>query len=314
MDGSRLDTWTRPDAGSGSPSMMLALVWAVCVVCGMAAEQPPRFQAETRLVVLNVAVTDGHGALVMDLDRAAFRVYEDGRPQRIALFRRDDVPVSLGLVIDNSASMRSSRAAVEAAALAFVRASNALDDLFVLNFADEPHIDVPFTTDRRALEAGVARVDSIGGTALRDAILEAERYVRANASHERRALLVITDARDTASVVSTAQLRRVVAGSGAVLHAVSIAHEAQRAATGSGSDELEHLAELTGGVLYHVTAASDVEATMLEIARRLRNVYTIGYTPTNQAVDGSYRAVRVTVTRRGLTARTRPGYWAAPAR
>lgn len=119
---------------------------AAWLVATPAAEQPPTFHAETRLVVLQATVKNSQGALVTSLDRGAFTVYENGRRQTISLFRRDDVPVSLGLVIDNSGSMRSLRANVEAAALAFVRASNPMDDVFVLNFADKPRIDVPFTS------------------------------------------------------------------------------------------------------------------------------------------------------------------------
>src|SRR4029453_6753459 len=154
------------------------LAVAVSLVAGVAAHPPATFQAETRLVVLHVLVTNGRGELVTNLDRGAFSVYEDGRRQSITLFRRDDVPTSLGLIIDNSGSMRSVRASGEASALGFVRASNPLDEVFVLNFADQPRIDVPFTNDVQVLEAGITRVDSIGGPAMRDAILPAERYLR----------------------------------------------------------------------------------------------------------------------------------------
>jgi Ca-activated chloride channel homolog len=295
----------------GKCGAVLAL--AVCLVGRLAAQQAATFHAETRLVVLHVTVTNGHGELVTDLDRGAFSVYEDGRPQPITIFRRDDVPISLGLIIDNSGSMRSLRASVEAAALAFVRASNPLDEVFVLNFADTPRIDVPFTNDRRVLETGVTRVDSIGGTAMRDAILLAERYLRDHAAHDRRALLIITDGNDNASKASAAQLRRVVEQSRASIFAVGLVHERPSAEARKGDDELEHLTELTGGVMHHAADVSDVNRVVLQIAQQIRNEYTIAYTPKNQALDGSYRAVKVKVRRPGgLTARTRPGYWATP--
>ena len=298
--------------GRGCVKCATALAVVVCLAIRLAAQQATTFHAETRLVVLHVTVTNGHGELVTDLDRGAFNVYEDGRPQPITIFRRDDVPISLGLIIDNSGSMRPLRASVEAAALAFVRASNPLDQVFVLNFADTPHIDVPFTNDIHVLETGVARVDSIGGTAMRDAILVADRYLHDHAAHDRRALLVITDGNDNASTTSAAELRKVAERSGAAIFAVSLVHEESPEA-GKGDDELEHLAELTGGVMHHAAAVSDVNRAVLEIAHQIRNDYTIGYTPVNQSLDGSYRAVKVRVTRRGgLTARTRPGYWATP--
>lgn len=180
--------------------MMLARL--ATTLTAVLALQAPAFLSETRLVVLQVTVTASRGEILTDLDRRAFTVYENGKPQSIAVFRRDDVPVSLGLLIDNSGSMRSRRATVEAAALAFARASNSDDELFVLNFADTPRIDVPFTSDVRVLEAGIARVDAIGGTALRDAVDLAEAYVRDHATRERKVLLIITDGNDNASVIS----------------------------------------------------------------------------------------------------------------
>ena len=279
----------------------------------LAARQATTFHADTRLVVLHVTVTDSHGELVTNLDRGAFNVREDGRSQAITFFRRDDVPISLGLIIDNSGSMRSLRASVEGAALAFVRASNPLDEVFVLNFADKPHIDVPFTNDIRVLETGVARVDSIGGTALRDAILVADRYLGDHAGHDRRALLVITDGNDNASAASPAQLRRVIEQRGAAIFAVRLVHEKPSPDVLRSDDELEHLSELTGGVMRHAAAISDVKRTVLQIADQIRKEYTIAYTPANQKLDGSYRAVKVKVTTPvGLTARTRTGYWATP--
>ncbi len=291
----------------------MTLAVAVSLVVGVAGQPPATFHAETRLVVLHVLVTNGRGELVTNLDRGAFSVYEDGRRQSITLFRCDDVPISLGLIIDNSRSMRPVRASVEAAALAFVHASNRQDEVFVLNFADEPRIDVPFTNDVQVLESGIARIDSIGGTAMRDAILTAERYLRDRATHDRRALLVITDGNDNASTVSTAQLRKVVEQSGSVIYAVRLVRESPSGEDRSGEGELDHLTELTGGDVHYVASTSDADRAVLEIAHRIRNEYTIAYTPANQALDGSYRAVRVKVTRPGgLKVRTRPGYWATP--
>jgi Ca-activated chloride channel family protein len=288
--------------------MVCVLLCCSVLFCG---HQPPTFHAETRLVVLHVTVTNGHGELVTNLDRGAFRVYENGRPQPITLFHRDDVPISLGLIIDNSGSMRSLRTSVEAAALAFVRASNPLDETFVLNFADMPRIDVPFTRDLRLLEGGVARLDSIGGTALRDAILLAARYLHDHAAHDRRALLVITDGRDNASTASSAELHQVVERSGAAIFAVTLLGQGGRTSDRRADDELRELAEISGGSEHRVASIADVNKIVLEIAHQIRNAYTIAYTPASQALGGPYRSVRVKVTRPpGLTARTRPGYWA----
>src|SRR5262249_10826329 len=141
---------------------MLAMIAAL--LCAIALQ----FHAESRLVVVDVSVRGRSGEAITNLGREAFTVFEDGRPQPISVFLGENVPVSVGLVIDNSGSMRDRRPNVEAAALAFVRASNPMDEILVINFADRPRVDVPFTTDAAALEAGIAAGRAIGGTALRD--------------------------------------------------------------------------------------------------------------------------------------------------
>jgi Ca-activated chloride channel homolog len=193
----------------------------VAALLGVTANAQPgtSFRAETRLVLLHVTVIDAHGGIVSNLEHGAFRVYEDGRPQRIALFGPDDLPISLGLVLDNSGSMRSLRATMQAAALAVARTSNPLDEIFVLNFADKPRIDVPFTEDEHAVEAGIARADSIGATAMRDAISNAASYLVEKASRDRRVLVVIGDGNDNASRMSSGELRRAVQRTGIVVSA-----------------------------------------------------------------------------------------------
>jgi VWFA-related protein len=285
---------------------------ALCLVAGIAAQQPERFRTEARLVVLHVTVADGRGNLVTNLVRDAFRVYEDGREQSITIFRRDDVPVSLGLVIDNSRSMAPLRQEVEAASLAFVRASNPLDEVFVLNFADRPRIDVPFTSDIEVLEARIASANATGGTAARDAILVGERYLSHYARHDRRALLAITDGDDTSSHLSIGELRKALEKSTASIFSVALAEGTRPSRAPAFDKDLEQLIKRTGGV-HRVVRLSDVHRAMIDIAHEIRNEYTIAYAPSNQALDGSYRAVRVKINHPGgLTARTRAGY-RAPA-
>jgi VWFA-related protein len=273
-----------------------------------AAQAPPTFRAEARLVVLDVTVTNARGELVPDLERDAFRVLEDGQPQPISLFRSHDAPVSLGLVVDNSASMRPVRERVEAAALAFVRASNPGDEVFVLNFAHYMWLDVPLTGDLRVLETGIGRRESIGGSALRDAIRVADGYLRARAAHARRALLVISDGKDTSSMASEREIRGLAERGGVAIHALQLIGLGGRA-PGPGDGELDRIAALTGGTVRRAASATGIEPAILEIAHRIRREYTLAYTPANQALDGSFRTVRVEVTRPpGLEARTRPGY------
>src|SRR5438067_8862653 len=132
------------------------------------------FRADTRRVDLHATVVDKSGHLITNLPKEAFTVYENGVQQQIVSFKREDVPVSLGLIVDNSGSMRDKRAKVEAAALTLVKDSNPEDEVFVVNFNDEAFNDLPhgkdFTSDIKEMEEALTRIDSRGGTAMRDAI------------------------------------------------------------------------------------------------------------------------------------------------
>jgi Ca-activated chloride channel family protein len=284
----------------------------IALLLGVLAWQ---FHAETRLVVVDVAVRQASGEVVTGLDASAFTVYENGRPQPIALFLGENAPVSVGLVVDNSGSMRDARVRVEAAALAFARASDARDEIFVVNFADRARVDVPMTTDVAALEAGIQRGDAIGGTALRDAIDLGERYLNEHARHRRKVLLVISDGYDNASDVSPAAIARTAGRHGIVIYAVGLpagsparASEARRA--------LDHLAESTGGVVRYVATLDEASAAAVDLARQIRQQYTLAYTPRNTALDGTYRRITVKVaanTPGRVSIRTRDGYVASPA-
>ena len=252
---------------------------------------------------------NGRGELVTNLDQHAFTVFENGKRQAITLFRRDDVPVSLGLLIDNSGSMRRLRSRVEAAALAFARASNPQDEMFVINFADKAQIDVPLTSDVRVLEASIARVDSIGGTALRDAIGMAEAYLRDHATRDRKVLLVITDGNDNASLTTVDRVRKQAEESETVIDAIGLFGDGETSKAKIGRRELDALTERTGGVAYYPERIDQIESVAVALARQIRNQYTIAYSPLNQALDGSYRTIRLTVTGSDkFVVRTRPGY------
>jgi VWFA-related protein len=277
----------------------------------LSAAQQPAFRAETRLVVVHATVRNERGELVTNLERGAFTIYENGRRQPITLFRRDDIPVSLGLLIDNSGSMRTLRARVEAAALALARASNPQDEIFVLNFNDKARIDVPFTSDVGVLESGIGRVDSIGGTAMRDAIDMAQGYLADHGTRDRKVLLVITDGIDNASMTPRDRIEKQAEQRDTVIFAVGLFGDADRVK--QGRHELDQLADKTGGLAYYPLGIDEINGVALEIARQIRNQYTIGYTPLNQSLDGSYRTIRMTVSsQEKLTVRARAGYRATP--
>ena len=295
--------------------MRLVMRLAACLLTLVPIEaQTPRvFHAETNLVVLHATVKNARGELVTDLSQDAFTVYDSGRPQKIAVFRRDDIPVSLGLLIDNSGSMRTLRAKVEAAALACVRASHPQDEAFVLNFGDKPQLDVPLTNDVNVLETGIARVDSIGGTAMRDAIDLGSQYLAASAQRERKVLLVITDGKDNASVASLEQIRKQAQQREITVYAIGLLNEGDQSGAGSARHELDELTESTGGAAYYPASLEGIDAVALAIAREIRNQYTIAFNRTAR-LDGSYRTLRVVVRGEGrFLVRARAGYWATPA-
>ncbi|MGB7219426.1 MAG: VWA domain-containing protein [Vicinamibacterales bacterium] len=305
--------WLRATPSHG---LIAAVIVSSAAVGVLQARQEPVFRAQTRLVVLRATVKNSRGVIVAGLDSTAFTVYENGKPQPITLFRRDDVPVSIGLLIDNSRSIRLLRRKIEAAAVAFVRASNPDDEFFVLNFADKPRVDVPFTRDAATLEARIARVDSIGGTALYDAVAMAQGYLREHAAHDRRALLIISDGHDNASEVSKERLRRQAELDDVAIYAVGLSEPGDegKRTRDTARKELDDLTEGTGGLLTFPSSIEAINAVVLEMAHQIRSQYTIGYTPVNQALDGSYRSIKVTVAGpERLVVRTRTGYRATAA-
>jgi len=289
---------------------MTRLVLGLALGAGL---QVPSFHTEARLVVLHVSVRNGRGEIVTTLDREAFTVYENGRRQPVSVFRRDDVPVSVGLLIDNSGSMRDARPRVEAAALAFANASHPDDELFVVDFADKARVDVPFTGDRAVLERSIARVDAIGGTAMRDAVDVAEGYLHDCGKKDRRALLIITDGNDNASSISLDRIAREAQQRDIAIYAIGVFGREDPAAANRARKALDQLTARSGGLSYYPSTVDQVQSVALEIARQIRHQYTVAYGPLNQRLDGSYRMIQVKVSGpERYVVRTKAGYWATP--
>ena len=293
----------------------LAAIALAQAVAASAAHAAPVFPAEARLVLLRASVKNQRGELVTTLGRDAFTVYEDGRAQAITVFRKEDVPVSVGILIDNSRSMRDKRAGAEAAALAFVRASNPQDEVFVVSFADTAQVDVPLTRDPLLLEAGLKRLDSIGGTALRDAVLLGEDYLETHATRDQKVLLVITDGLDNASSATPEQVRQRAERSEIAVYAVGLHDGKDDSKKARAREALDELTERTGGLACFPSDVQQAGEAVLDLARQIRQRYTIGYVPVRQALDGSYRKLRVVAKgRERLVVRTRAGYRATPRR
>jgi Ca-activated chloride channel homolog len=273
------------------------------------------FTSETRLVPLNVTVTDKNGHLVTNLTRSAFQVMENGVVQQIKDFKHEDVPISLGLIIDNSGSMREKRQAVESSALTLVRDSNPQDEAFVVNFNDEAYLDADFTSDIKLLEQGLAKIDSRGGTAMRDAIRMSIDHLHKKAKRDKKVILVVTDGNDNASIVSLETLVREAQQNDVLVYAIGLLTEEERKEAAKARRALNLLVESTGGQVFYPKDVTQVEQIAHEVAHDIRNQYTITYSPTNTALDGSFRQIKVAIKSPGSpVARTRLGYYATSDR
>jgi VWFA-related protein len=274
-------------------------------------EGPAVFRADSRLVVLHATVVDRNGKLITNLSRNAFRVYEDGVEQQMKIFRREDVPVSMGIVVDNSGSMGPKRKRVEEAAMALVRASNPQDEVFIVNFNYEAYLDVDFTSDISQLEEGVARIDSRGGTAMRDAIDLSMEHLKAKGKRDKKVVVVITDGDDNASDVTLERLIQKAQQREVLIYTIGLLNEELRGAAKRAKRALNALALATGGLAYYPKAVDDVGTFTLQVAHDIRNQYILAYTPSNTSLDGTYRQIKVTVSARdGASVRTRTGYYA----
>jgi VWFA-related protein len=276
-------------------------------------ESSPTFRSDTRLVVLPVSVADKNGKLVTNLSQQSFKVFENGAEQPIKIFRREDVPVSLGIVIDNSGSMRDKRQKVETASLDLVKASNPNDEVFIVNFNDEAYLDVEFTNDLKKLEEGVARIDSRGGTAMRDAISMSIDYLKEKGKKDKKVLLIVTDGNDTASTGSLEKLIDKARQGEVLVYAIGLLNEEERREAKKAKRALDSITHESGGLSFYPKDSTEVDKIALEVAHEIRNQYTIAYSPTLQALDGSFRQIKVTVNGAGHPiVRTRTGYYASP--
>jgi Ca-activated chloride channel homolog len=266
-------------------------------------------------VRLNATVLDGSGKSIQDLAKDAFHVYEDGVPQTINSFRHEDLPVSLGILIDSSGSMYDKRAAVEQASLDLVKLSNPLDEAFVVDFSWEAFIDQDFTNDIEKLRQGLGYIKSSGGTAMYDALVASADYLTKNAKHPKQVLLVVTDGEDNASSASLEQsIRRIQDLDGPVIYCVGLlfGQDTDKRESRHAKRVLEALAEQTGGAAYFPRSIRDVDEIAAEVARDIRTQYTISYHSTKSPTLGGYRQVHVEAKAKSygkLTVRTRSGYY-----
>jgi len=269
-------------------------------------------RVDANLVVLSVTVLNHDNALVSGLVNNDFQIYENHVLQQIKDFSHEDLPVSVGLVIDNSGSMASKRTDVIAAALSFARSSNPRDQMFVVNFNENVSFGlppgIPFTDKLDQLQFGLSNIRAIGETALYDAIAVALDHLQ-QGSCDKKVLILISDGGDNASKHTLSQVIEMARRSGAIIYAIGIFDEQDG---DQNPGVLKRFAKETGGEAFFPESSKELALICDGIAHDIRNQYTLAYVPTITTQTGAYRVIDVKVSspRHGhLSARTRPGYF-----
>jgi Ca-activated chloride channel homolog len=283
-----------------------------------AGKQGAKITLNVDLVVLHTTVLDDRQRFADGLKQENFRIFEDKVEQKLSVFRREDVPVSMGLVIDNSGSMRDKRPRVNEAALTLVQASNPQDEAFVVNFNDDFYLDLDkdFTSSIPELKEALERIDSRGSTALYDAIIGSMDHLK-KASRDKRVLLVVTDGEDNTSHNSLERTIREIQKTDTVVYTIGLLSQERGKSKNKAKKALEDIAKASGGVSYFPENVEDVHTICEQVAHDIRNQYILAYYPTNNRRDGTFRAVSVEVIpprgRGKLVARTRNGYYSPNA-
>ena len=280
-----------------------ALIVALLFGAGTIAAGPqdaPTFRSESNVVVLHVNVRDGRSDAVPDLPQSAFQVVEDGRTQDITFFNNTDLPVTVGLLVDNSGSMISRGPMVVAGASAFAESSHPEDEVFTIVFNENVEFGLPptvkFSTNPILVRSTLTRFPVGGKTALHDAVVAGLEHLE-EASHQKRVLIVLSDGEDNASRLSEDDMLQRAARSDAIIYTVSTE---RLDSVASNPRLLRKLAEASGGVALFPRNERGVVEAFTEIAGNIRRGYSIGYVPSNTAHDGKYRRVRVMVRMPGM--------------
>lgn len=276
------------------------------------------FSVRTEMVVLPVTVTDARGQIVTGLKTDDFRVLDNGKVQPILLFRGGDLPVTVGLIVDHSQSMRGKLPAVNAAIAAFAQSGRPDDELFVVGFNDHARLQplpggASFTGDPMALAAALNAGTPGGRTALYDAVALGLRHLATGQAH-RKALIVVTDGGDNASELTHGSVRDLARASDAVIYGIGLTGAVTQE---ENPDILRRLCRDSGGSAYFPAETQDIAGVVRDVAKELRAQYTIGFAPAPAGPRPTYRNVRVVVAspegdpRR---VRTRAGYIVRPPR
>ncbi len=267
------------------------------------------FKKQVEEIVLHAIVVDGQNRLVTGLPRENFQILEDGKPQKVTSFRKERVPIALGILIDNSGSMLPKRMKVNEAALQLVDASQNEDQVFIVNFGDDAFLDQDYTQDVSKLKEALQRVETRGSTALYDAIIAAADHLNDTSPLQKKILLVVTDGRDNASQATLQQvLQKLQAKNGPVLYTIAL--EQNQSGDYQNRQSLTSLSEQTGGAAFFPTSLDEIQSIATSISQDIRSQYVIGYRSTNSHTPGVYHSIHVDATQGSTQLRvaTRTGY------
>jgi VWFA-related protein len=299
--------------------LVLILVGALTVYGQVANPSDYVVTVHVQLVALPVSVVDKHDQPVLGLQAEHFKVYEDKVLQNISVFKQEDVPVSVGLVLDSSGSMELKQERLITAAMRFAKESNPEDETFIVSFADFPSLDQEFTGNRNELEGSLRRVVTHGGTALYDAVAYAADHLKKGVN-DKKVLLVVTDGEDNVSQSGLRDVLEQLKESSIIVYSIGLLSSNNFLSSDTiqtARHALKAFSEVTGGEAYFPRSLKDIDEICWRVAREVRSQYTIGYRPSNENLDGSWRTIKVqTFPPKGapsLRVRTKRGYYAPSA-
>jgi VWFA-related protein len=300
---------------SGSSRLAVGTLLGCLVL--RAGQEEPLIRADVNVVVLHATVKDGRNRFVHGLSRDAFKVTEDGVPQQISFFSSEEVPVAVGLVIDESGSMMRRRPDVITGALSFIAASHPKDEMFVVNFNEAAKTGLPdgrpFSSSAPELRDALMSMEPAGQTALYDGIMLGLRHLD-QATLSKKVLLVVSDGADNRSRHTLEDVVKLADRNGVILYTVGLFDQTS---DDKNPGVLRRLARQTGGSVYLPDDLSEMKRICAEIAQDVRNQYAVGYASGNAKLDGAYRRVALTAVDdkgKALKVRTRTGYFGAKER
>ncbi|HUA22024.1 MAG TPA: VWA domain-containing protein [Bryobacteraceae bacterium] len=280
------------------------------VAASVPSQQPYTISTTSRLVLLDVSVKDSAGGFVSGLTKENFKVYEDGKLQQISQFASVDIPVTVGILVDESGSMRNKRPEVITAALAFIQASNPMDEIFVINFNEHPYRGLPegvlFSDDPRQLRQALGQGDPEGRTALYDAITMGLHQLELG-RRDKKTLVLISDGGDNHSKSTLPEVTHDVLASIATIYTVGI-YDPQDPEKNPGV--LRRLAQLSGGSFHFPEKLDEIVPICRRIAKDIRTRYTIGYVPAAEGrAQRHIKVVALAADGHKLNVRARTSYW-----